>query len=148
MEHVLHPHFSTKSMVTTNRFTPSTRRLLDGVAMPVLMETELSGAPDTLVDFTQAGVARRRVNPETRHVRARARAPFKGCGPRPHHDNVQEKYLPGLTWQPVSDKDCRAGRVVPGVLEEKPLGRRGESKDGDYSSKADLVAFVDGACRW
>ena len=92
MEHVLHPApVAVWKSTIHGVFTPSTRRLLDGVAMPVAhCSTELSGAPDTLVDFTQAGVARRGVNPERRHVRARARAPFERCGPRPHHETYRK----------------------------------------------------------
>ena len=53
MEHVLHPApVAVWKSKVHGVFTPSTRRLLDGVAMPVAhCSTELSGAPDTLVDF-------------------------------------------------------------------------------------------------
>ena len=60
-----------------------------------------------------------------------------------------DKYLPGLTGQPVSDDKV----VEPGAWSQvfwrsNRWAGAANREDGDYSSRADLVAFVDGECRW
>jgi WD40 repeat protein len=59
-----------------------------------------------------------------------------------------EKYLPGLTWQPVSDQVKKPGAWSQVFWRSSRWAGAANREDGDYSSRADLVAFVDGECRW
>ena len=59
-----------------------------------------------------------------------------------------EKYLPGLTWQPVSDKIVEPGAWSQVFWRKNRWAGAANREDGDYSSRADLVAFVDEVCRW
>ena len=59
-----------------------------------------------------------------------------------------EKYLPGLTWQPVSDKIVEPGAWSQVFWRSNRWAGAANREDGDYSSRADLVAFVDEVCRW
>ena len=59
-----------------------------------------------------------------------------------------EKYLPGLTWRPVSDKIVEPGAWSQVFWRKNRWAGAANREDGDYSSRADLVAFVDEVCRW
>jgi WD40 repeat protein len=59
-----------------------------------------------------------------------------------------EKYLPGLTWRPVSDKIVEPGAWSQVFWRSNRWAGAANREDGDYSQKADLVAFLDEVCRW
>ena len=148
MEHVLHPAPVAVWKSKSSGALPSTRRLLDGVAMPVphcsTEPARPSSSPcnDTLVDFHTGPRRGGSVNPETRHVRARARAPFKGCGPRPRHTTCR-KVPARVDVAARSDKIVEPGAWSQVFWRSNRWAGAANREDGDYSLRADLVAFVD-----
>ena len=53
-----------------------------------------------------------------------------------------------MTWQPVSDKIVEPGAWSQVFWRSNRWAGAANRDDGDYSSRADLVAFADEVCRW